>query len=107
MSSPAIGFRTRTRLGLPNPLNHDRLVLFLFFGYDPGMKEATQDEIARSLSFALLFNDRKRTHDSDELIARIVAQHLAKHLLGSGFVVMKKPPRMGHSTSSFVPDGQD
>jgi len=56
------------------------------------MREAKQGEVARALSFALLYQGRKRVHDADLLIADIVAKRLMEHLLQSGFVIMKKPP---------------
>jgi hypothetical protein len=71
----------------------------MFQDYRPGMEEARPEDVAQSLSFALMFNGRKRTHEADQLMARIVAKHLVEHLRLSGFVVMKKPPGPGHSTS--------
>jgi hypothetical protein len=45
----------------------------------------------QSLSFALRFNGKKRTHDADETMARITAERLVEHLERSGYVVMHKP----------------
>jgi hypothetical protein len=56
------------------------------------MRQAKQGEAARALSFALLYQGRKRVHDADLMIADIVAKRLVEHLLQSGFVIMKKPP---------------
>jgi hypothetical protein len=56
------------------------------------MREATPEEVAESLSFALLFNGRKRYRQADEMMAKIVAEHLVQHLKRSGYVVMKEPP---------------
>ncbi len=53
---------------------------------------ATREELISSLSFALRFTGRKRTHHADDLMARIAAEHLADHLARSGFVVSKRPP---------------
>jgi hypothetical protein len=65
----------------------------------PNLRPATRDELTQSLSFALRFNGRKRTHDADEVMARITAERLVEHLERSGYVVMHKPPlgRCGHS----------
>jgi hypothetical protein len=59
---------------------------------DPLLTPATVDDLRDTLAFALRFNGRKRTHTGDELMARITAEHLVKHLEQSGFVVMRKPP---------------
>jgi ribosomal protein S19E (S16A) len=40
----------------------------------------------------LLFEGRRRIHHADELVTRMVARRLVKHLERAGFVVMKKPP---------------
>jgi hypothetical protein len=37
------------------------------------------------------FNGRKRIHDADEILAKIVAKRLVEHLEQSGFVVLKRP----------------
>jgi hypothetical protein len=58
----------------------------------PHLRPATPDEIAESLSFALRFNGRKRVHDADDMMARITAERLVRHLTASGFVLMKEPP---------------
>ena len=63
---------------------------------DMKLRPAARDELLEALSFALRFNGRKRTHRADEFMAHITAEHLAKHLEGSGFVVTKRPPRLGH-----------
>ena len=56
------------------------------------MKPATSDEIASALSFALLFNGRRRAHGGDTLMADIVAKRLVEHLELCGFVLMKGEP---------------
>jgi hypothetical protein len=62
------------------------------------MREATPGEIAASLSFALLYQGRKRARDADSMMADIVARRLVEHLHMSGFVIMKKPPGPGATT---------
>ena len=59
---------------------------------------ATSEDIAESLAFALRFNRGKRVHDTDDSMARIVAQRLVEHLVMSGYAIMKKPPTAAHST---------
>jgi hypothetical protein len=66
---------------------------------DSNLRPATRDELLQSLSFALRFDGRKRHHRADDAMAQITAEHLAKHIEGSGFVVMKKPPSKGHGIS--------
>ena len=61
------------------------------------LSPATPDEIAQTLAFALRFDGRKRVRHADELVARIAAERLVKHLERSGFVVMKRPPLAAHS----------
>jgi hypothetical protein len=70
---------------------------------EPRLRPATPDEIATTLSFALRYDGRKRVRQGDELMARIVADRLVKHLERSGFVVMKKPPALAHNSPSMLP----
>jgi hypothetical protein len=62
------------------------------------MEEASPKDVAQSLSFALLFNGRKRARDADTMMADIVAKRLVEHLQRSGYVIMKRPRGPGHST---------
>ena len=59
---------------------------------DPRLTPASADDVKDTLAFALRFHGRKRTHTGDELMARVTAERLVKHLDQSGFVVMRKPP---------------
>ena len=44
---------------------------------DPlNLRPATADEIAKALSFALRYEGRRRVHDADEAMGRIVADRL-------------------------------
>ncbi len=58
----------------------------------PNLRPATPDEIATALSFALRYQGRKRVHDADDVMARVTAERLVRHLEASGFVLMKRPP---------------
>jgi hypothetical protein len=55
------------------------------------LKPASPQDIADALAFALRFDGRKRKHDAAEMMARIVAERLVRHLEAAGFVVMQKP----------------
>jgi hypothetical protein len=63
------------------------------------MEEASPEDVAQSLAFALLYSGRKRARDSETMMADIVAKRLVEHLNRSGFVIMKRPPGPEHSTS--------
>jgi hypothetical protein len=64
---------------------------------DQKLTPAVPADIAESVAFALLFSGRKRVHDSDQMMASIVAQRIVRHLENCGYVLMKKPP-LGGST---------
>ncbi len=55
------------------------------------LQEASMEEIVESLSFALRYEGRKRVNHADEVMARITADRLVRHLEDSGFVLMRKP----------------
>jgi hypothetical protein len=75
----------------------------MFLCYLPAMEEAKPEDIEQSIAFALMYNGRKRTHEADQLMAHIVARHLVEHLHRSNFVIMRRPPQPGHSTSTQKP----
>lgn len=58
---------------------------------DKTLRPATAEEIADSLAFALRYEGRKRVNHADEMMARITADRLVRHLEGSGFVLMRQP----------------
>jgi hypothetical protein len=68
---------------------------------EPALRPATSDEIATSLSFALGYDGRKRVHHADDMMAKITADPLVRHLQASGFVVMKRPPIATPTTSGM------
>lgn len=65
---------------------------------DEELRHAAEEDIEQALSFALRFDGRKRAHTGDEFMARITAKRLVAYLRRSGYVVMKKPPSLPHST---------
>ena len=54
------------------------------------LREASVEEVMESLSFALRYEGRKRVSHADEMMARITADRLLRHLAESGFVLMRK-----------------
>jgi hypothetical protein len=56
----------------------------------PRLIPADPDELRKAISFALLFNGRKRNHHADSLAADINADHLAQALEKGNFIVMRK-----------------
>jgi len=70
----------------------------------PNLRPATGDELLQSLSFALGCNRRKRTHDADEVMARITAERLVEYLERTGYVVMHKLPLGQHGAPGNLAD---
>ena len=66
----------------------------------PDLRPATTSELQESLSFALRYEGRRRVHHADDVMARITAERLVRHLEQSGFVLMKRPSRDAPSTSA-------
>ena len=62
---------------------------------EPPLRPADPDDFRRSLAFALTFDGRRQFKTSGEMMAQITAEHLAKHLEMSGYVIMKRPPGQG------------
>jgi len=58
---------------------------------DPTLRPASAEEIADSIAFALRYEGRKRVNHADDMMARITADRLVRHLRESGFVLMKQP----------------
>ena len=65
---------------------------------EPPPASATDDELIESLAFALRYEGRKRVHHADDMMARITAERLVRHLRGSGFSVVKDPDARAPST---------
>jgi hypothetical protein len=59
---------------------------------DDKLTPANARDIADTLASGLLSEGRRRVSQAEELLARIVAKRLVKHLEPAGFVVMKRLP---------------
>jgi hypothetical protein len=73
----------------------------------PEPRLASSEEVADAIAFALRYEGRKRVTHADEMMARITADRLVRHLSAAGFVVMKAPPATAPTTSTMptsVPD---
>jgi len=60
---------------------------------------ATAAEIEETLSYALRYAGRKRVHTADDVMARVTAERLVRHLERSGYVLMRRPTVAAPSTS--------
>ncbi len=56
---------------------------------------ADPSDLAAALAYALRYQGPKRVHNTDEIMAEIVAKRLVEHLERAGFVVMKRPAEIG------------
>lgn len=66
----------------------------------PPLRPATPEEIADSLCYALRYDGRRRVHHADEVMARITAERLVRHLERSGYVLMRRPAEAPPSAST-------
>ena len=66
----------------------------------PPLRPATPEEIAESLCYALRYDGRRRVHHADEVMARITAERLVRHLERSGYVLMRRPAEAPPSSSA-------
>jgi hypothetical protein len=65
------------------------------------LTDATDEELLLSLSFVLHHDGRERFQHADDIKARLVAEHLLRHLKQSNYVIMRGPAWTGHSTPSI------
>jgi hypothetical protein len=70
---------------------------------DSPLRPATPQEIVETLSFALRYDGRKRSHSADQYMAQITAERLVEQLRQAGFVILKKPPVAMHSSAAYQP----
>ena len=71
------------------------------------LRPATDGELQKSISFALCYEGRKRVHHADDMMARITAERLVRHLERSGYVLMKRPDAAAPGTSVHKPPNAD
>ena len=64
------------------------------------LSPADPDELRLALSLALQRDGRRRFRHGDDLMAKLVADHLVRYLEARNFIVMQKPSKPGHSTSA-------
>lgn len=62
------------------------------------LRPVAESELIESLAFALRYEGRKRVHHADDMMARITAERLVRHLRGSGFTVVKDPDARAPTT---------
>ena len=72
----------------------------------PHLRPATPDEIADALSFALRYQGRKRVNHADDMMARITADRLVRHLTASGFVLLKAAAAGAPGMSGMAPSAE-
>lgn len=68
------------------------LIAGIFHLTTDSLTPASPEDIASALMHALRFDARRRIHDADELMARLVAVRLVAHLQRCGFVIYTKTP---------------
>lgn len=66
----------------------------------PGLRPARTDDIADALMHALCHDGRRRVHDADELMARLVAERLVAHLERCGFILCRTQDTGSHTASA-------
>jgi len=63
-----------------------------------GLLPAEPEEVADALAYAMRFDERgKARRTGAEYAAKLAAEHLVRHLLLSGYVVLRKPAGPQHS----------
>jgi len=63
------------------------------------LRRADSAEVADALAYALRYNGRRRLHHADDVMARITAERLIRHLEQAGFVLMRSEPATAATTS--------
>lgn len=74
---------------------------------DNPLRLADAADIADALMHALRYDGRRRVHDADELMARLVAERLVAHLERCGFVLCRRPDAPAHSANRHPHPGDD
>ncbi|XAO72448.1 MAG: hypothetical protein AAYR33_08945 [Acetobacteraceae bacterium] len=67
------------------------------------LTSASPEDIGSALMHALRFDARRRIHNADELMARLVAVRLVAHLQRCGFVIYTRIPAPPHGRIPVQP----
>jgi hypothetical protein len=67
----------------------------------PMLRPVDSAEVADALAYALLYDGKRRVHHADDVMARITAERLIRHLERSGFVLMRREPGAAPTTAGM------
>lgn len=66
------------------------------------LRDAPEDDVLSAMEFGMAYhNGKHRARATDEIGRKAVAQMIYDHLMLSGYVILKKPPRPDRSTYGF------
>ena len=65
------------------------------------LRPADSAEVADALAYALRYDGNRRVYNADEVMVRITAEHLIRHLAQAGFVLMRAPPGAAPTTADM------
>jgi hypothetical protein len=65
----------------------------------PTRRLADSVELIDTLAYALRYDGKKRVHHADDVMARVTAEYLIRHLEQAGFVLMRKAPGAAPATA--------
>jgi hypothetical protein len=65
----------------------------------PLLRPADPADVADALAYALRYDGNRRVYHADDVMARITADYLIRHLTACGFVVMRAPPGAAPTTA--------
>jgi len=58
-------------------------------------------DVAGALAYALRYDGNRRVHHADDVMARITAEYLIRHLVQAGFILMREPPGAAPTMASM------
>jgi hypothetical protein len=64
------------------------------------LRPADSVELVDTLAYVFRYDGKKRVHHADNVMARITAEYLIRHLERAGFVLMRKAPGAASMTSN-------
>jgi hypothetical protein len=67
----------------------------------PPLRPADPADVADALAYALRYDGNRRVHHADEVMARITAERLIRHLAQAGFVLMRQEPGAAPTTANM------